>query len=126
LADAYEAMIGAVYLDKGLSVARRVVLSFLLLQKERMGQINDFKSSLQEYVQSTYKSLPRYKVVQETGPDHQKKFKVKVEIGGKVMGKGWGATKKKAQRMAAQCAWKKIKAAEGRLQKKTTSGGLSC
>ena len=119
LADAYEAMIGAAYLDDGLEVSRQLVLSFLLLQKEKMREINDFKSYLQEYVQSKYKSLPRYKVVQETGPNHQKKFRVEVQIKGKVMGKGWGLSKKKAEMMAAQFAWKKIKTAEKHPQKKT-------
>jgi|GEM_PF-6814495 len=76
-------------------------LEFLLLQKGKMHEINDFKSYLQEY-----------------GPDHQKKFRVEVEIRGKVMGKGWGLSKKKAEMMAARLAWKKIKAAEGPLQKK--------
>lgn len=119
LADAYEAMIGAAYLDDGLEVSRQLVLSFLLLQKEKMREINDFKSYLQEYVQSKYKSLPRYKVIQETGPNHQKKFRVEVQIKGKVMGKGWGLSKKKAEMMAAQFAWKKIKTAEKHPQKKT-------
>ncbi|TET27621.1 ribonuclease III [Candidatus Aerophobetes bacterium] len=118
LADAYEAIIGAVYLDDGLQVSRQLILSFLLSQKGKMQEINDFKSYLQEYVQSKHKSLPRYKMIQETGPDHQKKFKVEVQIKGKVMGKGWGFTKKKAEIMAARFAWKRIKTAEGRRQKK--------
>ena len=118
LADAYEAIIGAVYLDDGLQVSRQLILSFLLSQKGKMQEINDFKSYLQEYVQSKHKSLPRYKMIQETGPDHQKKFKVEVQIKGKVMGKGWGVTKQKAEIMAARFAWKRIKTAEGRRQKK--------
>lgn len=118
LADAYEAMIGAVYLDKGLPASQQFVLPFLLLQKGKMHEINDFKSYLQEYVQSKCKSLPRYKVVQEAGPDHQKKFRVEVEIRGKVMGKGWGLSKKKAEMMAARLAWKRIGTGEGPLQKK--------
>jgi len=118
LADAYEAIIGAVYLDDGLQVSQQLILSFLLSQKGKMQEINDFKSYLQEYVQSKHKSLPRYKVIQEDGPDHQKKFKVEVQIKGKVMGKGWGLTKKKAEMMAARSAWKKIRTAEGRRQKK--------
>jgi len=118
LADAYEAMIGAVYLDKGLLASQQLVVPFLLLQRGKMREINDFKSYLQEYVQSKYKSLPRYKVVQQTGPDHQKKFKVEVEIKGKVMGKGWGLSKKKAEMMAARLAWKRIGTTEGLAQKK--------
>jgi len=82
LADTYEAIIGAVYLDDGLQVSRQLILSFLLSQKGKMQEINDFKSYLQEYVQSKHKSLPRYKMIQETGPDHQKKFKVEVQIKG--------------------------------------------
>ena len=93
-------------------------LEFLLLQKGKMHEINDFKSYLQEYVQSKYKSLPRYKVVQEAGPDHQKKFRVEVEIRGKLMGKGWGLSKKKAEMMAARLAWKRIGTTEGPAQKK--------
>jgi len=64
---------------------------------------------------------------QETGPDHQKKFRVEVEIRGKVMGKGSGLSKKKAEMMAARLAWKKIGTTEGPAQKKMmTSGGSSC
>ena len=118
LADAYEAILGAVYLDDGLQISRQLILPFLLSQKEKMQEINDFKSYLQEHVQQKHKCLPRYKVIQEDGPDHEKKFNVEVRIKGKVMGKGWGLSKKKAEMMAAQSAWKRIKTAEGRRQKK--------
>lgn len=112
LADAYEALIGAAYLDRGLRVSRELILPFLLSQKGKMQKIRDFKSYLQEYIQSKYKSLPRYRVIQEAGPDHQKKFKVEVQIKGKVMGRGWGLSKKKAEMMAARSAWNRIRTAE--------------
>ena len=112
LADAYEAVVGALYLDRGLRMARKFILNSLLEEEDLLGQVRDFKSLLQEYSQSIYKKLPRYQVVQEKGPDHKKMFRVKVKINGKTLGTGWGSSKKKAEKIAAERAWKKISAGE--------------
>ncbi len=107
LADAYEAIIGAIYLDRGLKEAHRFIVDFLI-KEEEIQEMKDFKSDLQEYTQSLYKSLPKYEVVEKIGPDHRRKFKVKVKIGKKVLGEGWGSSKKRAEKRAAQSAWKEI------------------
>jgi len=112
LADAYEAVIGALYLDQGLKAAKKFILNFFIKEENLLSKTKDFKSLLQEYSQSVYKKLPRYKLVQEEGPDHKKMFKVKVEINGKTLGEGWGPSKKKAEKIAAEKAWEKINTEE--------------
>mgnify|MGYP005657059681 CR=1 FL=1 len=109
LANAYEAVIAAIYLDRGIRATRRFILNSLVKKTNLTARAKDFKSLLQEYTQSVYKKLPRYQVVQEEGPDHKKMFKVKVEIMGTTVGEGWGPSKKKAEKVAAERAWKKIK-----------------
>lgn len=108
LADAYEAIIGAFYLDKGLDNVRSFISDLFLKQKKEIEQAKDFKSWLQEYSQSLYNTLPQYKVIKEVGPNHKKKFKVKVMLKGKVLGEGWGLSKKKAEIMAARSIWENI------------------
>ena len=108
LADAYEAVIGALYLDQGLKVAKRFILSFFIKEENLLSKARDFKSLLQEYSQSVHQKLPRYQLVREEGPDHKKMFRVKVEVNGKILGEGWGPTKKKAEKIAAKKAWEKL------------------
>jgi len=108
LADAYEAIIGAFYLDKGLDNVRVFISDLFLKQKKEIQQTKDFKSWLQEYAQSLYDTLPQYKVIKEVGPDHKKKFKVKVMVKGKILGEGWGLSKRKAEMMAARSIWENI------------------
>ncbi|MBC7189134.1 ribonuclease III, partial [Candidatus Aerophobetes bacterium] len=108
LADAYEAVIGAIYLDRGMRVTKRFVLDFFIKEENLLAKPRDFKSLLQEYSQAVYKKLPYYKLIQEKGPDHKKMFMVRVEINGKILGEGWGSSKKKAEKIAAQRAWEKI------------------
>jgi len=108
LADVYEAIIGAIYLDKGWNVVFHFVVDSLI-KEEEIQQMRDFKSDLQEYTQSLYKTIPEYELVEEVGPDHLKRFRVKVRIGKKIWGEGWGSSKKRAEKRAAQSAWEKIK-----------------
>lgn len=108
LADAYEAVIGALYLDQGLKTARRFILDFFIKEENLLGKSRDFKSLLQEYSQSVHKKLPHYQLVQEEGPDHKKMFRIKVKINGKILGEGWGPSKKKAEKIAAKKAWEKL------------------
>jgi len=110
LADTYEAVIGALYLDRGLRVARKFILDSFVKEGNLLIRTKDFKSLLQEYTQSVYRKLPHYQVIQERGPDHKKMFRVKVKINGKTVGVGWGSSKKKAEKIAAERAWRKIKA----------------
>jgi len=108
LADAYEAIIGALYMDRGIEITRCFILTSLIKKEKELIEVNDFKSQLQEYTQSVYNSLPKYRIVQKVGPEHHRRFKVVVEVKKKILGEGWGYSKKKAEKTAAQSAWEKI------------------
>jgi ribonuclease-3 len=108
LADAYEALIAAVYLDGGLEAARGFVRRSLVegaiaVEAERLGH-TDHKSALQEFLQSRSMAPGAYHVIAESGPDHQKTFRVEVRIGGQVTAMGCGRTKKEAEQSAAIAA----------------------
>lgn len=111
LAGAMEAVIAAVYLDQGLLVAGELVLTWLAGEiQEVVGQRKgvDYKSQLQEVIQSEYRSSPSYRTVQATGPDHDKLFTVEVMIGDRVLGRGVGKSKKLAETEAARDALKRF------------------
>lgn len=104
LSDALEALIGAVYMDGGLAMARTVIEGLYGKKFEKYletVQKGDFKTMLQEWTQKKSMGLPLYQVVQETGKDHQKMFHIKVLIEGEVLGNGTGWNKKGAEQMAA-------------------------
>jgi ribonuclease III len=108
LADAYEALIAAVYLDGGLEAARGFVRRSLVegtisVEAERLGH-TDHKSALQEFLQSRGMAPGSYHVIAESGPDHQKTFRVEVRIAGQVTAMGCGRTKKEAEQSAAIAA----------------------
>jgi ribonuclease-3 len=108
LADAYEALIAAVYLDGGLEAARGFVRRSLVegaiaYEAERQGH-TDHKSALQEFLQSRGMAPGAYHVIAESGPDHQKTFRVEVRIAGQVSAIGMGRTKKEAEQSAAIAA----------------------
>jgi ribonuclease-3 len=102
LADTLEALIGALYLDGGLAVAGRFVLSLLQDAMDRMeGSQKDFKSLLQECTQRLHKLLPDYEVLREEGPPHERVFVVQVGFLGEILGRGQGRTKREASQNAA-------------------------
>ncbi len=105
LADALEAIIGAIYMDNGLQESARFVLSQMtdeLSHVEHGEYVKDYKTMLQEYVQKqSGDGKVAYTVTQEHGPDHNKTFEVAVVIDEKVMGRGKGRTKKQAEQQAA-------------------------
>lgn len=108
LADAYEAVIAAVYLDSGLEAARGFVQRTLVegamaVEAERLGR-TDHKSALQELLQSRGIAPGSYYIVEESGPDHQKMFRVEVRVAGEIAGVGTGKTKKEAEQLAAVAA----------------------
>jgi ribonuclease-3 len=108
LADEYEALIAAIYLDGGLEAARGFVRRSLVeggiaCEAERLGH-TDHKSALQEFLQSRGMVPGVYHVIAESGPDHQKTFRVEVRIGGQVTAMGCGKTKKEAEQSAAIAA----------------------
>jgi len=112
LVDALEAIIGAIYLDGGLDAARRLISKFMEPQLDEVrlagNRSVDFKSALQEYLQSRSMGTPRYIAVREVGPDHEKLFTVDVELDGKAISRGIGLTKKAAEQAAARQALQQI------------------
>lgn len=116
LVNAFEALVGALYLDQGLEVTRRVVLKLLDSQlSEYSGTyLNavDSKSILQEMLHTRGHS-PEYLIVEESGPDHQKLFRVEVRVDGRVVGEGTGLTKKAAEQAAATLALETGRAGDG-------------
>ncbi len=107
LANAYEALIGAIFMDSGFDQALDIIRSHFAPYLE--GEIapclfDDYKSLLQEYTQKSYGFSPQYKVLREIGPEHEKRFKASVIIGGEVKGVGWGGNKKDAEQEAAKNA----------------------
>lgn len=107
LANAIEALMGAIYLDSGYKAALKFVNEFVLPHLEeviRGGLYKDPKSSLQEKVQEESKITPIYKVLSETGPDHDKLFTVGVYIGSKLVAQGTGHSKQEAETDAARIA----------------------
>jgi ribonuclease-3 len=112
LADVYEAVVGAVYLDGGLPPAREFVTRTLLLPAmeafgERLGR-GDYKSELQELLQKNGWPMAQYNVVRETGPDHRKTFEVEVSLFGGLRAAGSGSSKKEAEQGAAQQALEQL------------------
>jgi ribonuclease III len=112
LADGYEALIAAIYLDGGVDPA----VAFIARQFEGLvnqartpeAAFHDFKSALQERVQSAGGPLPEYAVIGESGPDHHKTFQVQVRVGGKPMADAGGRSKKEAEQEAARLALEQL------------------
>jgi len=112
LADGLEALIGAVYIEHGVEVARKVVhhlFDVLLAEAPLRGAGLDWKTSLQELTASAGLGVPEYKV-EDTGPDHRKEFTAAVLVGGRSLGTGTGSTKKEAEQKAAETAWRSLSA----------------
>lgn len=107
LAHAYEALVGAVFLDRGLKTAHRFVRRSLQPEFESLPARPfpfDPKSRLQEMSQSRYQMPPQYRVVEAAGPDHARRFTVEVLVNGRVMGTGEGLSKQEAEKEAARAA----------------------
>jgi ribonuclease-3 len=110
-ADAFEAVIGAIFLDSGLSAAKKFVLEVLIEPYARAGIHlidENFKSQLLEYAQAKRLEVPVYSVIKEEGPHHNKVFTIQVLIGDKIYGVGSGKSKKFGEQNAAEEALKKI------------------
>ena len=107
LADAFESVIGAVYLDQGFEAAREFIDRWLLRESKVIAadrRHTNYKSHLQEYVQSTFRTHPVYRIRSEMGPDHSKQFMVEVMVGRRSLGEGRGQNKKEAEQAAARNA----------------------
>lgn len=107
LADIFEALMGAIYLDLGFSTAKKVIDSIVIpyVEDPNILFFSDYKSALQEYVQTKQKSL-EYEIVLEQGPAHNKLFTTVVKIDGIIYGKGSAGSKKEAEQEAARDALK--------------------
>ncbi len=111
LADALEAVLGAVYLAGGWPAAQRLVLDLL---GDRISEASegpggqDYKTRLQELVARNFTELPRYSVRDE-GPDHAKRFYAEVRVNGELRGRGEGRSKKQAEAAAARSAWQRLR-----------------
>jgi len=113
LADALEALIGALYLDSGYKPAFDFVSDCIQPEIDKVTGTNyhkDYKSILQEYCQREYRCYPEYVMVKRTGPEHDRTFWMEVRIGDKVYGAGTGRNKKSAEQEAAKTAWEQIEA----------------
>lgn len=109
LADAFEAVIGAIYLEHGYVEADKFIKTFLLSKTEdvvKRGLLKDAKSKVQEKSQELYGVTPKYKVLKEVGPDHDKKFLVAIFFGVEKVAEGEGKSKQEAEQVAAQEALK--------------------
>ncbi|MBI4618844.1 MAG: ribonuclease III [Desulfobacterales bacterium] len=107
LAASFEALVASIYLDRGFNKVFKVIarhFSPILAEEKKEGFYKDFKSQLQEYSQSFFKTTPRYVITGESGPDHDKTFQIDILINGKVVGKGLGKSKKEAEQKAAKGA----------------------
>lgn len=103
LADLFEAIIGAIYLDGGLEAARQFLFNNFSYEIEAILKtpLSNWKAILQDYCQKKYQQTPEYRVISESGPDHSKIFLVSVSINQQELGMGKGASKKEAQQDAA-------------------------
>jgi ribonuclease-3 len=113
LADALEALVGAIFLDQGLIMAENFVSAKFAEQLEEIkerGIGRNYKALLQELTQAKYKHLPVYRVAETSGPDHDKSFIVEVALGETKLGSGSGKTKRAAEMEAARTAWEKLSA----------------
>ncbi len=113
LANAFEAVAGAIYVDSDLKTACGVLLPRLkaeIVEYADTSQFRDFKSELQQMTQLRFNCIPNYKVVEEMGPDHAKEFRVVVNTQDQIKGKGQGRSKKEAEQAAAKDAVNQLNA----------------
>lgn len=108
VSDAFEALIGAIYLDGGLEPARDFIIQFALNDIENKKLFYDSKTILQERLDSVKSGKLSYEIVREKGPDHDKLYEAVARLDDKIIGQGTGHTKKAAEQQAAYCALKTL------------------
>jgi ribonuclease-3 len=116
LANAVEALIGALYLDQGIGKTRRFILKQLKrdLEEIKMGKIMlNYKALVQELIQGEGKQTPVYHLVEAIGPEHDKQFTAEIRVDGQALGVGMGGSKKVAESRAARAAWEKLRCSHG-------------
>ena len=104
LADAFEALIAAIFLDGGMESAEKFIMPFVIdsLKHEKSDNLTDYKTALQEIIQKNPEEHVEYKLVSESGPDHDKRFVVSVMLNSNTIGTGEGRSKKQAEQFAAK------------------------
>ena len=111
LSDAYEAVLGAIYLDRGFGKAEKVITAHFADALKTLGIkgfYKDYKTRLQEVSQARFRTIPKYKLIREIGPDHRKIFEINLFIAKELYGVGKGHSKKLAEQDAAKVALEKI------------------
>jgi ribonuclease III len=111
LANALEALIGAIYLDKGFNIAKKFIQKFIIINIDEILKLKSYKdpkSKLQEIIQDKFKITPTYEILKESGPPHQRTFSVGVYFDKDLIEKGSGSSKQEAEMDAAKKALKKI------------------
>ena len=112
LSNAFEAIIGAIYLESGIEVAAEIAIRLIENSYETIdlnSLSKDFKTTLQELTQADFGETPTYKMVRSFGPDHKKEFEIAVELQNKVIASAIGKSKKEAQQKAAEIALKTLR-----------------
>jgi ribonuclease-3 len=116
LANAMEALIGALYLDQGIGKTRRFILKKLnrdLKEIKRGRMAVNYKALVQELIQGEGKPTPVYRLVEAVGPDHDKQFTAEILVDGQALGRGMGGSKKVAESQAARAAWEELRCSHG-------------
>lgn len=111
LSDAFEAVLGAIYLDRGLKKAFQIVKKHYTETLDRVGRegfAKDYKTRLQEEVQGRFRTIPRYEMIRAVGPDHSKIFEINLFVNNELVGVGKGTSKKSAEQDAAREALEKL------------------
>lgn len=110
LADFFEALVGAIYLDGGLDATRQFLFKHFAVEFDKIIKtpLSNWKAVLQDYCQKTFQSTPKYIVQEESGPDHSKVFKIAVYVNDEAVGQGVGSSKKEAQQAAAADAMSQL------------------
>ena len=117
LAALLESTIGAIFLDKGMESTESFIVDLLEEEIERFEKIEhdpDYKSLVQRYSQEHFQCIPKYTVVNESGPHHAKEFEVEIAIAEKILGRAKGRSKKRAQQGAAEDAWARLSTGSNR------------
>jgi ribonuclease-3 len=112
LSDTFEAVVGAIYLSNGMEAARKFIhhaLGEFIEKVNVQSNKQDYKTTLQEMAQSMLRTIPRYQIVCQEGPDHQRTFETEVTVLEQVMGRGKGKSKKESEQVAAKSAINKLK-----------------
>lgn len=115
LADVFEALIAAIYLDGGMAAAKKFILRFIgdeITEAIESGVAENFKSVLQQFAQREYGVPPCYQMLTESGPDHNKEFEVAANVNGEQFAPAWGKNKKEAEQKAAYNALKALEQIE--------------